>query len=336
MKSGQSLKRTDAYKQLAEFVCQQCKCNWDAKILKNRFNAWITRYKKARSDADQTGFGVTETDVNRGIETIEEKLEHMCPQYSRLDKLYGERVNINPVAVAECGVGESDDDDNQSVENDKDDDSDSAGSQDEIGVDEASDGDIGNSGGDNEEMDDEVEVLRQPTWQPVFNLYDDDPSEDLVPFPDETDISEVAASATTKTTRPQGKGKQASSKKKPSTKSSRNDADIKAEMEIEAGRPSKRMDFPTQYRQTQLERNEILVQMENAKQETRKEKLQLERMKWEAERLDKREELKQRTEMQQRELDLKGKKQKMEMILQMSKELGVSFAEAADMYSLIQ
>ncbi|KAI9324768.1 hypothetical protein BDR26DRAFT_245225 [Obelidium mucronatum] len=132
MKSGQSLKRTDAYKQLAEFVCQQCKCNWDAKILKNRFNAWITRYKKARSDADQTGFGVTETDVNRGIETIEEKLEHMCPQYSRLDKLYGERVNINPVAVAECGVGESDDDDNQSVENDKDDDSDSAGSQDEM------------------------------------------------------------------------------------------------------------------------------------------------------------------------------------------------------------
>jgi hypothetical protein len=45
------------------------------------------------------GFGLTANDLTQGIKTIEEKLNHLCPYFDELDKLFGGRQNLNPVSL---------------------------------------------------------------------------------------------------------------------------------------------------------------------------------------------------------------------------------------------
>ncbi|CAG8802340.1 22983_t:CDS:2, partial [Gigaspora rosea] len=43
-------------------------------------------------------------DRENGINTIEAKLEYLCPYYSRLDAIYGERQNIEPTCLENFGL----------------------------------------------------------------------------------------------------------------------------------------------------------------------------------------------------------------------------------------
>ena len=44
----------------------------------------------------QTGFGIDDKDLAKGIDTLEKKLESLCPDFERLDRAFGFRLNIRP------------------------------------------------------------------------------------------------------------------------------------------------------------------------------------------------------------------------------------------------
>ena len=50
-------------------------------------------------ESHRTGFGISEEDEVLNIRTIEEKLEHMCPYFSKMDVLFGDRQNVNPAKM---------------------------------------------------------------------------------------------------------------------------------------------------------------------------------------------------------------------------------------------
>eukprot|EP00474_Spongospora_subterranea_P002788 CRZ03246.1 hypothetical protein [Spongospora subterranea] len=51
-----------------------------------------------------TGFGICDTERDRGISTISEKLEHLCFGFGSLDALFGERPNVVAPATIQLGV----------------------------------------------------------------------------------------------------------------------------------------------------------------------------------------------------------------------------------------
>ncbi|MBW0576575.1 hypothetical protein O181_116290, partial [Austropuccinia psidii MF-1] len=52
----------------------------------------------AKKFKNLTGSGITEQDESKGIKSISEKLEHMCPCYAEMDVLFGHRPNVTPIA----------------------------------------------------------------------------------------------------------------------------------------------------------------------------------------------------------------------------------------------
>ncbi|KAI9319581.1 hypothetical protein BDR26DRAFT_884634 [Obelidium mucronatum] len=99
--AGAKLKKTDAYKSLAEHVNDVTGAGWTAEQGKTRYEAYLKTYKATKTAATTTGFGITDEDAVAKISTIEEKLEAMCPNYSQLDRLFGERQNIQASATEE-------------------------------------------------------------------------------------------------------------------------------------------------------------------------------------------------------------------------------------------
>jgi hypothetical protein len=83
------------------YVNQVCGSNWTQTNAKSRFEGFISKYKEAKRTSGQTGWGLDEEDIARGINTIESKLERMAPHFTELDKLYGDRPNVNPPAIIE-------------------------------------------------------------------------------------------------------------------------------------------------------------------------------------------------------------------------------------------
>jgi hypothetical protein len=62
---------------------------------KSRYDAYLKTYKEAACESRRTGFGIFEEDEFLNIRTIEEKLEHMSPYFSKMDVLFGDRQNVN-------------------------------------------------------------------------------------------------------------------------------------------------------------------------------------------------------------------------------------------------
>lgn len=94
--SGQDFSKVGAYKSMAEYVNKICKSDWDMKTAKSRYESYLNVYKKALKDSQGTGYGVTEKDREKGITTVEAKLEKTCPLYSKMDGLFGQRQNVRP------------------------------------------------------------------------------------------------------------------------------------------------------------------------------------------------------------------------------------------------
>lgn len=113
--TGKKLKKQDAYKQLAAHVSAGSNIKWDAKQAKNRFEAYLGKYKKAKKQSEGTGWGVTEEDRSEGINTVEEKLNNICPHFESMNDLFGERQNISPEDVREAVVISDFEDDDDEV-----------------------------------------------------------------------------------------------------------------------------------------------------------------------------------------------------------------------------
>jgi hypothetical protein len=89
--AGKKLKKTDAYKDLAKYVSDGSKIAWDSKQAKARYEGYLNTYKKTKAASDSTEWGLNEEDYELGIETIEDKLEYLCPNFQALDELFGGR-----------------------------------------------------------------------------------------------------------------------------------------------------------------------------------------------------------------------------------------------------
>ncbi|KAL3691188.1 hypothetical protein R1sor_004839 [Riccia sorocarpa] len=74
-----------------------------AKNLYKKVNRYKVRYETALSMLKETGGGLTDEDINRGL-TIEDKLNKACPFFNRMDALFGTKANIVPPATCELGI----------------------------------------------------------------------------------------------------------------------------------------------------------------------------------------------------------------------------------------
>ncbi|EFP90674.2 uncharacterized protein PGTG_16700 [Puccinia graminis f. sp. tritici CRL 75-36-700-3] len=61
-----------------------------------------------------TGFGLNPADQKAGITAIMEKLENMCPLYAEMDKIFGNRPEVNPLFLANAEVLEDEDNKSES------------------------------------------------------------------------------------------------------------------------------------------------------------------------------------------------------------------------------
>lgn len=77
---------------------------WTLESIEGRVSRVFAKYKATLRQSRTTGFGLSLLEQNRGITTIEEKLEDLCPGFSRLATLHGERQNTHPYRLAFYGA----------------------------------------------------------------------------------------------------------------------------------------------------------------------------------------------------------------------------------------
>ena len=67
------------------------------KKMRERFRTYKLNYIKANKFSRSTGAGVTESDIEKGIHTLKDKLDDICPYYEKMDKLFGSMPNVRPL-----------------------------------------------------------------------------------------------------------------------------------------------------------------------------------------------------------------------------------------------
>ena len=78
------------------------------KQMRERFRTYKLNYIKANKFSQSTGAGVTEADIERGIHTVEDKLDDICPYYEKMDNIFGNMPNVWP--LCQWDTQDSDDD----------------------------------------------------------------------------------------------------------------------------------------------------------------------------------------------------------------------------------
>lgn len=107
------------------------KISLSSRQMKDRFNSYKDKYKKTHTLSLATGFGLTPEDRQMGIQTIEQKLDNMCPHYQAMHELMGNKAFVNPLYKVDAqkdvettnssDSDDSDDSDNSDNSNDSDD-----------------------------------------------------------------------------------------------------------------------------------------------------------------------------------------------------------------------
>ena len=114
MTAGQSQStKNNGFKLLADKLKKQSKGRMclTTRQMGERFRTFKLNYIKANKFSRSTGAGVTESDLEKGINTLEEKLDEICPYYQKMDKLFGHMPNVQPL----CQQDTQDTDDDGSV-----------------------------------------------------------------------------------------------------------------------------------------------------------------------------------------------------------------------------
>ncbi|PLW30271.1 hypothetical protein PCANC_23358 [Puccinia coronata f. sp. avenae] len=145
------------------------KISLSSRQMKDRFNSYKDKYKKTHTLSLATGFGLTPEDQQTGIQTIEQKLDSLCPHYQAMHELMGNKAFVNPLYkvdaqkdVETTNSSDSDDSDNpddsddsdnsdESDDSDDSDDSDSGKGKDDSDNGKGKDSDIGELGHDDPE-----------------------------------------------------------------------------------------------------------------------------------------------------------------------------------------
>ncbi|KAF9017342.1 hypothetical protein BGZ52_005148 [Haplosporangium bisporale] len=67
------------------------------RAMKERFKRYKSKYYETKTVSLGTGFGIVMEDRRRGIYSIADKLDNMCPFFNRMDKLFGGKPNVVPL-----------------------------------------------------------------------------------------------------------------------------------------------------------------------------------------------------------------------------------------------
>jgi hypothetical protein len=74
------------------------------------FRNWERNFKEAKQYSLSSGIGIDEDDRKKGISTMPEKLERMCPSFELWDQWFGSKQKFNPSNV-QCNSRDRDSDD---------------------------------------------------------------------------------------------------------------------------------------------------------------------------------------------------------------------------------
>ncbi|MBW0536115.1 hypothetical protein O181_075830, partial [Austropuccinia psidii MF-1] len=66
--------------------------------IRDQWQTYKKKYMAAKKFKNLTGAGITEEDESKGIKSMSEKLESMCPSYEEMDVLFGHKPNVTPIA----------------------------------------------------------------------------------------------------------------------------------------------------------------------------------------------------------------------------------------------
>ncbi|KAF9201110.1 hypothetical protein BGZ59_002899 [Podila verticillata] len=85
--------------ELAEIVSRKSKgrISIGPRAMKERFKRYKSKYYKTKTVSLGTGFGIVIEDRRRGIYSITDKLDNMCPFFNKMDKLFGGKSNVVPL-----------------------------------------------------------------------------------------------------------------------------------------------------------------------------------------------------------------------------------------------
>ena len=91
IQAGAKLTKEMGYSDLAQFVNFNCGAEWTSTYAESRFRAFVKKYKstkRALLDPSSKKFCLGQDDYDKGIRTIEAKLEKECPNFTRMDTLF--------------------------------------------------------------------------------------------------------------------------------------------------------------------------------------------------------------------------------------------------------
>jgi hypothetical protein len=73
------------------------KISLSSRKMKDFFNSYKDKYKKTHTLSLAAGFGLTPEDREMAIQTIEQKLNSLCPHYQAMHELMGKKAFVNPL-----------------------------------------------------------------------------------------------------------------------------------------------------------------------------------------------------------------------------------------------
>lgn len=92
----------------------------NGKTLYGRLKCYKTKYMCTKEFSKKTGIGLSAKDDKRGIQSMKELYEYMCPCFKEMDIIFWDKGNVNPFGIFDSGLSpeNSDDDDDKSSNND--------------------------------------------------------------------------------------------------------------------------------------------------------------------------------------------------------------------------
>jgi hypothetical protein len=96
---------------LAKFLSDLLQMTFDSSQAENKFRYYEAKYHKAKLASQVSGFGVDDADRLKGIHTIEQKMESLCPSYALWDTWFGSSQKYSPASVISAAPPQSGSDD---------------------------------------------------------------------------------------------------------------------------------------------------------------------------------------------------------------------------------
>lgn len=117
MTSGIAKSKKAGFTAMAQYVNNAHKTEWTWKQVSSGWDTFRKNFLKVRTLYLNTGFGLDTDDEMLGLETIDDKLDSMCPFFTRMEILISYKQNVNPSRDLTTPTGsEIEDNDDQEVD----------------------------------------------------------------------------------------------------------------------------------------------------------------------------------------------------------------------------